>query len=148
MPKKKNIVLGVMAFLFFVAACVTVNIYFPAAEVQKAADKIVGEIREGETDEAPTKEIPAEGEDMESWIPRGLPDSAVFVKVAYAKMDIDLTTPAIRSLKESLKKRFPMLKPFYEAGRIGETNRGELAIRDLQDLGLKDKSQLLRLVDE
>lgn len=28
----------------FVSACVTINIYFPAAEAQKAADKIIEEV--------------------------------------------------------------------------------------------------------
>jgi hypothetical protein len=34
--------------LILVASCVTVNIYFPAAEVQKAADKIVDDVRQEE----------------------------------------------------------------------------------------------------
>jgi hypothetical protein len=32
--------------LIVFAACVTVNLYFPAAEVQKAADKIVEDVRQ------------------------------------------------------------------------------------------------------
>ncbi|CAH1386450.1 hypothetical protein [Candidatus Nitrotoga sp. M5] len=31
------------------SACVTINIYFPAAEAEKAADKIIGDIWQTET---------------------------------------------------------------------------------------------------
>jgi hypothetical protein len=37
--------LGVVASLgLLLAACVTINIYFPAAEAEKAADKIIDEV--------------------------------------------------------------------------------------------------------
>ena len=39
---KKNIVLLTLASLL--AACVTINIYFPAAAADKAADKIIEEV--------------------------------------------------------------------------------------------------------
>lgn len=39
---KKLFVLGTVAMTL--AACVTINIYFPAAAVEKAADRIIDEI--------------------------------------------------------------------------------------------------------
>lgn len=41
-----------MTAVVALSACVTINIYFPAAEAQKAADKIIDEvwqIKDGET---------------------------------------------------------------------------------------------------
>ena len=38
----KNILCVLLAFLL--SACVTINIYFPAAAAEKAADKIIGEV--------------------------------------------------------------------------------------------------------
>ena len=36
---------SVLPFIvFFIASCVTINIYFPAAAVEKAADRIVEEV--------------------------------------------------------------------------------------------------------
>ncbi len=35
----------VFGFMIVFAACVTVNIYFPAAAIQKAADEIVDDVR-------------------------------------------------------------------------------------------------------
>ncbi len=43
MLKKTAQVLSLMTFLA-VAACVTVNIYFPAAQVEKAAENIVDDV--------------------------------------------------------------------------------------------------------
>ena len=39
---------------FLANACVTVNIYFPAAAVERAADEIVKETWGGRTESAPT----------------------------------------------------------------------------------------------
>ncbi|MDD5297944.1 MAG: hypothetical protein PHU46_13630 [Rhodocyclaceae bacterium] len=36
--------LGALALVLPLAACVTINIYFPAAAVEKAADKIIEEV--------------------------------------------------------------------------------------------------------
>jgi len=38
-------------FGIFLSACVTINIYFPAAAAEKAADKIIGEVWQLEENE-------------------------------------------------------------------------------------------------
>ena len=38
-------------FCMFLSACVTINIYFPAAAAEKAADKIIGEVWQLEENE-------------------------------------------------------------------------------------------------
>ncbi|MDX8378554.1 MAG: hypothetical protein R8K48_00685 [Gallionella sp.] len=40
--KKSGLVVPLAALVL--SACVTINIYFPAAAAQKAADKIIGEV--------------------------------------------------------------------------------------------------------
>jgi hypothetical protein len=53
----KNIVL--VFLLAVLSACVTINIYFPAAAAEKAADKIIEEVwqlKDGETKPAETPE--------------------------------------------------------------------------------------------
>ena len=64
---KKNIVLRCFALLGFaslLAACVTINIYFPAAAADKAADKIIDDVwqlKNGQNkDSAPKEGAPAE----------------------------------------------------------------------------------------
>ena len=132
-----------MGLILFIAACVTVNIYFPAAAVQKAADEIVGDVRNIEKKD---EQKPEEKQKINklfkepkrlSWGP----------SVAYAQIDIEVSTPAIRALKDSMKERFPQLKPFYDRGNIGESNMGLLETRDLTGLNLKEKADLSRLVE-
>jgi uncharacterized protein YdbL (DUF1318 family) len=132
---KTNLKVAFYLVLAVVVSCVTVNIYFPAAEVQKAADEIVEGVRGQQGGEQPKKN---DG----SWL---LP---IGPSIAYAQVDVNVTTPAIRALKESLKNRFPSLKPYYDRGALGETNQGLVEQRDVDGLNLKEKAELKRLVDE
>ncbi|MES2636236.1 MAG: hypothetical protein V4605_02845 [Pseudomonadota bacterium] len=58
---KKISIIG--AFILLIPACVTINIYFPAAAAEEAADKIIDEVwqlKPGETkpdDAAPVKPV-------------------------------------------------------------------------------------------
>ncbi len=68
---------------------------------------------------------------------------------AYAATGIDLnvSTPAIRSLKTSIESRRPQLEAFYAKGALGETNGGLLLVRDTSALSLQDKAAVTRLVE-
>jgi uncharacterized protein YdbL (DUF1318 family) len=130
----------------FVVSCVTVNIYFPAAEVQKAADRIVEDVR-GE--KGPAGEEPAKGTDKGSGLFQRLRRLGAGASAAYAaEVDVNVSTPAIRALKASMKERFPRLRPFYQKGSIGENNKGLVEVRDTSGLNLRDKAELNRLVAE
>lgn len=147
MSKKFSTIIVSLLILGF-AACVTINIYFPAAEVQKAADKIVSDVRSTGIDTRQDEGTQQEQKDKESLLIINQLTAIFLQRPAFADMDIELTTPAIRSIKESLKNRFSQLKPFYDDARIGENNQGALEIRNLEGLGLKEKSLLIKLVEE
>lgn len=49
---------SIVALAFMVAGCVTINIYFPAAAAEKAADRIIEEVYQLRKDATPAK--PAE----------------------------------------------------------------------------------------
>ncbi len=122
------------AVLFLITACVTVNIYFPAAEVRKAAEDIVKDVRQQQDK---TKEPST-----------GSPTSWLFsVPNAYAGGELTVSNATIRQLKQRMKNRFPALSPFMAKGLVGEGLNGLLSIRSLSGLGLKDKAKLKRLVD-
>ncbi len=132
------------SFLFVIHACVTINIYFPAAAVEKAADRIVNEVW-GEEPQPEEPGTQGEPESFIDWMKFALdligPDEA-FAQEA----DINVTTPAIRSLKDFIKNRAESIKPYLENGRIGLSNDGLLAIRTTDGLGLKEKAGLTRLI--
>lgn len=128
--------------ILFIASCVTVNVYFPAAAVQKAADEIVDDVRSKEEAPAPTPK-----QDRSGWLQDRLKE-LLGPAQAYAAVNIDISTPAIRGLKDSMKNRFGQLKPFYDKGAIGETNQGFLEVRDVGALSLPERGQVNNLVQQ
>ena len=137
--KLRHLALG---FMIVFAACVTVNIYFPAAAIQKAADEIVDDVR-GTKDGVPQPE--QKKDDKRS----GIIDSIKYLvgpREAHAQINIEVSTPAIRSLKQAMKDNYPQLKNFYDKGAIGENNMGLLEQRDAGGLNLKEKADLNRVM--
>ena len=140
--------LGKVSFfcLIMLAACVTVNIYFPAADVQKAADSIVGDVTgEGQPTPAPAK--PGNS----SWLLEQLrivSSMSLGPKSAFAQVNVDVSTPAIRALKESMRNGWRQLKPYYEKIVVGENNNGFVEIRDASSLDLKEQAQVKQYVDQ
>jgi uncharacterized protein YdbL (DUF1318 family) len=128
--------------VFLVLSCVTVNIYFPSAEVQKAADKIVDDIRTRGND-IKTEPAPGPSSRLDSLRPFSFAPGQ-----AYAATDIDVSTPAIRGIKESMKNRFPLLKPFYDKGALGENNKGLVEAKDMAVLNLQERGQINKLIDQ
>lgn len=63
--RKRNLVWLSAAGLTLIAGCVTINIYFPAAAAEKAADKIIDQVwqlKEGKpASEAPASPTPTPG---------------------------------------------------------------------------------------
>jgi len=52
---RKNLIVVPLAALAL-SACVTINIYFPAAAAEKAADKIIDEVWQAQQDKPAAKE--------------------------------------------------------------------------------------------
>jgi uncharacterized protein YdbL (DUF1318 family) len=137
--KKKTIPLIVSLWaLSLVAACVTVNVYFPAREVEKKAGEIVDDIRLKEPAPAPTS-----------------PKSSVGVfwayvdnyGLVYAQKESRGSNPVIQALKAQIRERFPRLVPFFQKGGIGEAKNGYIEIRDISGLSANEKNELKALVE-
>ncbi len=130
--------------LLVLFACVTINIYFPAAAVEKAADQIVKDTW-GETEKPPSKTKGSPQGLMEEWLERFAEWAGP--RAAWAQeADINITTPAIRSLKESIRQRANSLKPYLDQGAAGISNDGLLTVRTTNGLNLKEKAALTRLI--
>jgi len=137
MDKKFSLLL-----VFFLTACVTVNIYFPAAAVQRAADKIVEETW-GEPGKG-VKETPKDS----SSIAGKLYAFVGFSREAFAQeADINVSNPAIRALKESIKTRSESVKPFMDRGNVGLDRQGLLVVRTTEGLNLKERAEAQQLVE-
>jgi uncharacterized protein YdbL (DUF1318 family) len=133
----------VALFIAFLAnACVTVNIYFPAAAVERAADEIVKETWGSRTESAPR-------EQPRSLLPAAWKIASVsFIDEAFAQeADINISNPAIRALKDSIKNRSGSIKPFMDRGNVGLTRDGLLTVRTTDGLNLKERAEVQQLVD-
>ena len=133
--------MGFFTFLLIVLSCVTVNIYFPAKEVEQAADQIVKEIRPPETLE-PAK---PEAKPDQSFLPGSI-KLAFLASEAWAQSAATVNNARIRAIKNSLKQRDPQLRPYFDGGNIGEGKDGLLIIRNMDGLNLKKKNVLKSLV--
>jgi len=140
--KLRHLALG---FVIVFAACVTVNIYFPAAAIQKAADDIVDDVRGTKDQKQPAPQ--EKKNDKQSSIMDSI-RGFMGPKEAHAQINIEVSTPAIRSLKQALKDNFPQLKSFYDKGAIGENNAGLVEQRDAGSLNLKEKADLNRFMGQ
>ena len=65
---------------------------------------------------------------------------------AYAVPDLDVNTPAISAIKNSMQARHGQLAPHYANGAIGLTKDGLIAVRDTTALPLKDRQGINALV--
>jgi len=144
MGGKRRWLIGLLMVLL--VSCVTVNIYFPAAAIQKAADQIVDDVR-NIPEPAPGPK-PEQKPDKSSLLDRVRVVRLGPAEAQAAAVDMNVSTPAIRNIRASLANRFPQLQPLYAKGAIGETSTGLIAARDTGALSLKEKADLNRLVEQ
>jgi len=135
---------------FFLMACVTINVYFPAAAAEKAADRIIEDVW---GKEAPTsKELaPENSSQLELHSPSqgGVVIALLdfFIPAAEAaEADISIATPVINRLKSSMKQRHSQLKAHFESGAIGLTRDALISIRDQRTIPLRERNGVKRLV--
>ena len=122
-------------------ACVTVNIYFPAPEVRQAAEEIVDETWGNRADPAPRSRL--DGYALPRFAAMLLEPSTAHA----AEPDVNISTPAIRSIKESIKARAGELRPFLGSGAVGIGRDGMLVARSIEGLDLAGKARVKRLVE-
>lgn len=136
-------------FAAFVAACVTINVYFPEAAATEAADRIIDKVRgedaEGGASLAPQ---PQDNEDNPISLALAYRVAGFLISDANAQGDInfDRPSPEKQALENALAARFPKLKPYYDSGAIGLTDAGLIDIRDRGLIPLKDRNTVVQLV--
>jgi len=135
----------VVLLVMVLVSCVTINIYFPAAAVQKAAEQIVDEIRSG-NEKQPMQPTPEETPVEKKREQQGFRIDFARPAEAAEKLDINVSTSTIRGLKKSMKKRYPQLIDAYQQGFFGEGSDGLLHLRQKNQLPLKKRARLSNLL--
>lgn len=121
------------------AACVTINVYFPAAEAQQAArefvEKVIGD--EG------TPAVPAT-EPTSDDSSGGFALLSFFIGDAHAQSaDITIKTPAIQTIQDRMASRFQsQFEAHFASGALGFGRDGLLVVRDAAAVALKDRAAL------
>ena len=133
-----------------IAACVTINVYFPAAAADKAADQVIKDIT-GASATPPTGYfVPAQTEEPNFLVAALGATLDVLVPAAQAQgaEALNVSSPAITRITASMAQRFGELRKFFESGAIGLTKDGNVDVRDLNAVGLADRATAKRLVSE
>jgi uncharacterized protein YdbL (DUF1318 family) len=129
---------------FLISACVTVNIYFPAAAVERAADQIVKETW-GEA-KKPEKTPPGP-QSYNPFSPLRTVSLNLIGEAHAQEADINVSNPAIRALKDSIKQRSNAIRPYMDRGNIGIRQDGLLTIRTSDGLNLKERAEAQQLIE-
>lgn len=142
----KVLVLGAALMM---AACVTINVYFPAAAAEKAADKIIDDIVGSEAkttskDDKRSGISPAAGDVLLA--AAGSVLDFVMPRAEAAQADLNVSTPAIRQLVASMEERHTRLKKYYDAGAVGLTRDGLVEVRDQNLVPLPERNSTRKLV--
>ncbi len=143
---------SLLGMLLFLGACVTINVYFPSAAAEQAADRIIRGVygEEAKPQQAPAEESKPQPDSLLQPPLADEPWPVVIlqwiVSPAQAAADINIQTPAIQAIRASMQARFAKLKTFYANGSVGMTNGGLIAVRDLNAVGLRDRRTVKTLV--
>ena len=143
--KKLNAALF-LGLVFTLAACVTINVYFPAAAAERAAEKFVGDVL-GEPNDESRLLNPLE------------PPSGVMLIAAADLLDflvadaqaqqaeIDINTPQINAIKARMAQRQrQQLDSLFDAGAIGFTSDGLVTVRDRSAVALSERRTIESIV--
>jgi uncharacterized protein YdbL (DUF1318 family) len=162
-----------LLILGLLAACVTVNVYFPAAAAEQAADRIIDTVTSqpggakpnNDTNETAPKKTPPNSRlaplddgsvvaDRASAQPLLLAAAGALLNLlippaeAQASPNLDVSDPQTRAVTASMQQRFGELKKYFDAGVIGLTADGQVAIRDQNAVPLAERAVVARLVTE
>ena len=126
-------------------ACVTINVYFPAAEAREAArefvEKVIDEADKVEIKDSSGKDggggmaLLRKRFDFDPWVLVGIGSAH-----AQATPDITIKTPAIQAIQARMEARFrSTLRAGFDSGALGFTADGLITVRDAGKLALKDR---------
>jgi len=140
-----------VAAALLLSACVTINVYFPAAEAKEAAKEFVEKVI-NDADKVEIKETPAAGGGMAMLDHRIELDLSGFdpwalVGIGSARAqsapDISIKTPAIQAIQSRMEARFNgSLRAGFDSGALGFTSDGLITVRDASKVELKDRVAL------
>ena len=128
-----------LAALAIVGACVTINVYFPEAAAEEAADRFIEKVIGPEDVPQP----PAEDAETSAFNFSFNPIDWILPAAHAQNVNIDINTPQIRAIQDRMEQRFQNeLRAHFDSGAIGLGNDAMVQIRDLSTVTLSERNQL------
>lgn len=128
-------------------ACVTINVYFPAAAAENAADKIIQKVYgEDSSKPAPSTTDPQSGLTVQSTNIVAAIANFIIPAAQAQQPDINISSPAINKSTSLMRARHQTLSPYYDSGAVGMENNGLITIKDDKLITLKDRNRVKKLV--
>lgn len=129
----RKLVYGLLTtVLVALVGCVTINVYFPEAAAQKAADQFIGTVLDNAAPAPATKT-----DQPSAPVKKGTQPSAMLldllIPAAYAAdvPNIRIQTATTEAIRDRMQARFrTTLAPLFDSGAIGFTGDGLVAVRD------------------
>lgn len=143
--------LALPVFAAVLTACVTINVYFPAAEAREAAREFVEKVITEDDGSAPAPQQDKPGGPSAALQPAGFDWLAlVGIGSAHAQTpDFNIRTPAIQAIQSRMEARFDsQLRAAFDAGALGFARDGTIVVRDAAKLDLKDRVAVNQAVAE
>jgi uncharacterized protein YdbL (DUF1318 family) len=143
--KKLNVFL-ILATLSVLAACVTINVYFPAAAAERAAEKFVGDVL-GEPKEEGSLFNPLERPSGPVLVAAAGLLNFLVADAQAQQAEIEINTPQINAIKARMAERQRMqLDSFFDAGAVGFSSDGLVTVRDRSAVPLSERRNLESVV--
>lgn len=149
---RRFLILNLALASILVAACVTINVYFPAAAAEKAADRVIDEVwgKQKSIPATPPKDqttmfLPSEaGRFLMAAAGRVL---NFIVPAAHAQAaDLNVSSPEIKAITASMEARHGSLSKYYASGAVGFTADGMVEVRDQNAIPLPERTAARKLV--
>jgi uncharacterized protein len=155
---KRFVAFNMLALVAILAACVTINVYFPAAAAEKAADRTIDKVFGPGAAPAAPATAPAQAPPPSSRI------DATSGRALYAMLDRVLrstvpaaeaqaindlkSSPVTRQLEDSMAARNAQLSKYYDSGAVGFTADGMIELRDATAVPLAERNPARKAVED
>jgi uncharacterized protein YdbL (DUF1318 family) len=144
----RHMPIKIAALCLLLSACVTINVYFPAAAAEKAADRIIEDVWGSDAQKSNANK---RTQLLEPGSERVLLAAAgaildLIVPSAHAQADLNIATPVVKQLTASMETRHAQLKKYYDSGAIGLTRDGLVQVRDQNLIPLPERNAARKLI--
>lgn len=141
--RRSILLASLAAACLLLAACITINVYFPEAAAEQAAgrfvEQVIGAQPQPAQPAAPAAEKPTEP-------PAGHAPSALILDVLVPsaqaqEANLRVQTPQVQAIRARMEQRFAAtLAKYLDGGAIGFTSDGLVAMRDATAIPLPERA--------